>query len=98
MTKPVDLLILGAGAVGLSLADVALREGLSVTLLDPSGVAREASWAGAGMLTCRPRTVRDPVRPEYYDLAQWSVRLHADWARRLKDETGIDTGSRVWRA
>lgn len=95
MNQIPDLLILGAGAVGLSLADVALREGLSVTLLDPSGVACEASWAGAGMLTCRPRTARDPNKPDYYDLAQWSVRLHAEWARRLKEETGIDTGYRA---
>ncbi len=90
-----DLLIVGAGAVGLSLADVALRAGLSVTVLDKGGIAQEASWAGAGMLTCRPRLKRDAAKPDYYDLALWSVRLHAEWARRLLEETGVDSGYRV---
>ena len=90
-----DLLIVGAGAVGLSLADMCLRAGLSVILLDKSGVAQEASWAGAGMLTCRPRLKRDASKPDYYDLALRSVRLHAEWAARLKEETGVDSGYRV---
>lgn len=93
MTK--DVLIVGAGAVGLSLADVLLRAGLSVVVVDKGGIAQEASWAGAGMLTCRPRLKRDLTKPDYYDLALLSVRLHAEWARRLKEETGIDTGYRI---
>ena len=95
MIRQKDLLIVGAGAIGLSLADVCLRAGLSVTVLDKGGVAREASWAGAGMLTCRPRLKHDPARPDYYDLALRSVRLHAEWAETLKEETGLDTGYRV---
>jgi glycine oxidase len=95
MNECPDLLIVGAGIIGLSLADVALREGLSVTVLDKGGVAQEASWAGAGMLTCRPRLKRNPAQADYYDLALWSVRLHAEWAARLKSETGIDTGYRA---
>jgi len=90
-----DLLIVGAGAIGLSLADVCLRAGMSVMVLDKGGIAQESSWAGAGMLTCRPRLKRDPSKPDYYDLALRSVRLHAEWAERLKEETGIDTGYRV---
>lgn len=95
MTSIKDLLIVGAGAVGLSLADAALRAGLTVTVTDKSGIAQESSWAGAGMLTCRPRLKRDPLKPDYYDLALRSVRLHAEWAQRLKEETGVDTGYRV---
>jgi glycine oxidase len=95
MSAQKDLLIVGAGAIGLSLADVCLRAGLSVLVLDKSGVAQEASWAGAGMLTCRPRLKRDASKPDYYDLALRSVRLHAEWAARLKEETGVDTGYRV---
>jgi glycine oxidase len=84
-----DLLIVGGGIVGLSLADCALRAGLRVTLLDKSACATEASWAGAGMLTHRPWPRRgDGI--DYGDLTELSVNLHATWATRLKEETGID--------
>jgi glycine oxidase len=90
-----DLLIIGGGAVGLSLADLALREGLRVQVLDKGPMGREASWAGAGMLTCRPRPKRNNAEYDYHDLKILSVRMHAEWAKRLLEETGIDVGYRV---
>jgi glycine oxidase len=62
--KP-DVLIVGGGVIGLSLADCLLREGLSVTILDKGALGQEASWAGAGMLTCRPR-----LRPASKQIAE----------------------------
>ena len=88
-------MIVGGGVVGLSLADCALREGLSVKVLDKGPMGREASWAGAGMLTCRPRPKRNGAEYDYHDLKLLSVKLHAEWARRLLEETGIDVGHRV---
>lgn len=90
-----DLLIIGGGAVGLSLADCALREGLRVTVLDKGDMGRESSWAGAGMLTCRPRPRRTPGEFDYHDLKIFSCQLHVQWAARLLEETGIDVGYRV---
>ncbi|HYF48345.1 MAG TPA: FAD-dependent oxidoreductase, partial [Planctomycetota bacterium] len=90
-----DLLIVGGGAIGLALADCALRNGLSVTVLERGEPGREASWAGAGMLTCRPRPRATHGGPDYHDLTCMSVKLHAQWAARLTEETGIDTGYRV---
>jgi glycine oxidase len=93
MGKP-DLLIVGGGVIGLSIADCALRNGLSVTILDKGPLGQEASWAGAGMLTCRPMPRRHPGF-DYHDLSLLSCKLHAQWAERLRDETGIETGYRV---
>ena len=90
-----DLLIIGAGVVGLSLADCALRNGLSVCVLDRGEPGREASWAGAGMLTCRPRLRAAHGGVDYHDLTTLSVRLHAEWSARFKADLGIDTGYRV---
>jgi glycine oxidase len=90
-----DLLIIGGGAVGLSLADCALRRGLKVTVLDRTGHGLEASWAGAGMLTCRPRPKQNPAWTDHFDLALLGVRLHAQWHQRLLSEVGMDTGYRV---
>lgn len=91
----IDLLIVGGGAIGLSVADCALREGLRVEVLDRGVHGQEASWAGAGMLTCRPFPRKHPGQPDYYDLVLLSGRLHKEWAARLREETGIDTGYRV---
>jgi len=90
-----DLLIVGGGAIGLSLADCALRNGLRVTLIDKGPLGQEASWAGAGMLTCRPRLNRNPGSTDYHDLCLLSVKLHAQWSQRLLADTGIDIGYRV---
>ena len=90
-----DLLIVGGGVIGLSLADCALRRGLRVTLLDKSLFGQESSWAGAGMLTCRPRAKVRPEVTDNHDLTLLSIRLHAQWAQRLQSETGIDVGYRV---
>jgi len=87
--KP-DLLIVGAGVIGLGIADVAVREGLRVTLLERERPASRASWAGAGMLNCRPwpRT----KTPDYHDLVQASKKRYPVWAERLREETDIDIG------
>jgi glycine oxidase len=90
-----DILIVGGGAVGLSLADCALRDGMTVTVLDRAGHGLEASWAGAGMLTCRPRPRQNPAWTDHFDLAMLGVKLHAQWHQRLLEETGIDTGYRI---
>jgi glycine oxidase len=90
-----DLFIIGGGVVGLSVADEATRRGLRVTIADQGDFGREASWAGAGMLTCRPRARQTPGKTDYHDLKLMSVQLHAEWARRIQEETGIDVGYRV---
>jgi glycine oxidase len=90
-----DLLIVGGGAIGLSVADYALRNGLRVTVLDKSAPGREASWAGAGMITCRPRPRLRVGVTDYYDLTLLSANAYPQWAARLEAETGIAVGYRV---
>ncbi len=53
-----DVLILGAGVIGLSLALELHRRGSSVTLFEPRAAATQASWAAAGMLAAG-----DPFNP-----------------------------------
>ncbi len=45
-----DVVVVGAGAIGGTLAYFLRREGLSVALLDKGPAGREASWASAGMI------------------------------------------------
>src|SRR6185503_3643952 len=86
-----DCLIVGAGVIGLSLAYELAGHGMRVRVVDRQEPGREASWAGAGIL---PPANPDTADHPYEQLRGISHRLHAEWARRLRQETGIDTGYR----
>jgi glycine oxidase len=91
--KQPDVLIVGAGVIGLSVADALVRRNLSVMILEREQAGSRASWAGAGMLNCRPHP-KHHAGTDYYDLAMASIKLHEEWAARLLEETEIDTGFR----
>ncbi len=87
-----DGLILGAGAIGLSLAYELAQHGWKVRVVDRGEPGREASWAGAGILPpANQQHARDPLE----QLRGLSCRLHVSWAEQLRAETGIDTGYRA---
>jgi len=86
-----DCLILGGGIVGLSIAYQLARDGAQVRVIDRNQPGREASWAGAGILP--PANLQTAVHP-LEKLRGLSHQLHPDWAERLREETGIDTGFR----
>ncbi|MCW8133430.1 MAG: glycine oxidase ThiO [Planctomycetota bacterium] len=92
MNASADILIVGGGLVGLSVARCCARLGLSVTLLERERVGSRASWAGAGMLTCHPWPKPPEGESDYHDLVLESIRIHEAWAGELRDETGIDVG------
>jgi glycine oxidase len=86
-----DVLILGGGVVGLSLAYELAGQNIRVRILDRGAPGREASWAAAGILPpCKFRMRAPPL--EW--LQGFSAQLHAEWAARLREDTGIDTGYR----
>lgn len=86
-----EVAIVGAGAIGLSLAWELSRRGKSVTLLDAGEPGHESSWAGAGILPpCLAPESNDPLAA----LHRLSMELHPVWAERLQAETGVDVGFR----
>jgi len=86
-----DCLILGGGVIGLSIAYELSGHGLRCQLLERGQLGRESSWAGAGILpAANLDTAIDPIDK----LRGLSHRLHQEWARELKQQTGIDTGYR----
>src|SRR5262245_17098479 len=86
-----DVLIIGGGVIGLSLAWDLARHGRRVHVVDQGPPGREASWAGAGILS--PAILRGQQHP-YDQLRGLSFQLHSIWAEELKALTGIDTGYR----
>ena len=57
-----DVVIVGGGVIGLSIAYVLAREGVGATVLDRRELGREASWAGAGLIPPRHRAA--PAHPD----------------------------------
>ena len=49
-----DVVVVGGGIIGGAIAFRLAQEGLRVALLDSGDMGREASWAGAGMLSPPP--------------------------------------------
>ncbi|HJT50531.1 MAG TPA: glycine oxidase ThiO [Nitrosospira sp.] len=82
-----DVIVIGGGIAGLATAHELLRLGATVTILERNRCGREASWAGAGILS--------PLLPWDYpesvtQLTQLSNRLFPQFVEALQEETGID--------
>src|SRR4051794_24383554 len=87
-----DVLIIGGGVIGLSLAWDLAKHGRSVQVIDKNFIGREASWAGAGILPAAKFLADQHPLDQLRGLA---CELHPQWAAELKAATGIDTG--YWR-
>ena len=83
-----DVVIVGGGVIGLSIArELALRGARGVTVVERGEFGKEASWAAGGILA--PQVEAD--RPdEFFELACASRDLYPVFARALENETGID--------
>lgn len=93
MTRSSDVVIVGGGVIGLSIAYALAREGIRPTVLDRREPGREASWAGAGLIP--PIADRDAAGPgatasPLVALRSWSARLYPGWTAGLLAETGVD--------
>ncbi|MGQ9897733.1 MAG: glycine oxidase ThiO [Acidobacteriota bacterium] len=88
MTQTSDVIVIGGGVIGLSIARALAKDGLRVTVFErnsrPGG---EASWAAAGMLA--PQAEAEGPGP-LFDLCLRSRALYTDFAAALWEETRID--------
>ncbi|MDH2918116.1 MAG: glycine oxidase ThiO [Sideroxydans sp.] len=81
------IIIVGAGAVGLTSALRLLAAGYRVTLLERGAVGQEASWAGGGILA--PLCSWDYAEP-VTRLAHRGMAMFGDAAHALQQHTSID--------
>jgi glycine oxidase len=90
---PTDVLIVGGGVIGLAIGWRALREGMSVRLLErePAPAAR-TSRVAAGMIA--PIGEATPSEAALLELSLASARLYPDFVAELEAETGSATGYR----
>lgn len=92
MADRADVIVIGGGVIGLSVAYELSGQGVSVQVLDQGPLGQEASWAGAGIL---PPGNRDfSISPEQ----RLRALSHDRWSslsEELQSATGIDNGFRV---
>jgi glycine oxidase len=92
MAKAGDVVVVGAGVIGLAVAWRAAQAGASVTVCDPHP-GQGASWAAAGMLA--PVTESSVVEAPLTRLGLESARLWPAFAAALTEAAGgVDVGLR----
>jgi glycine oxidase len=86
-----DVLIIGGGIIGGSIAWELARRGLHPLVLDRQEAGREASWAAAGMLQPSPESADGlPLVP----LARASLALYPEFAAAIEADSGRTVGLR----
>lgn len=82
-----DVLIVGGGIVGCSIAYRLAKNGARVLLLERTQLASGASGVAAGMLAPQ---VEAPFRDSFFDLGVKGRAMHGPLAEELLDEVGLD--------
>src|SRR6185295_12961819 len=83
-----DVIIVGGGVIGCSIAWRLTQAGLSVSLIEKGRIGREASRAAAGMLS--PQGESQTPGP-FFDLCLRSRALYRDFTQELFDVSGVDS-------
>jgi glycine oxidase len=87
--KTFDVVVIGGGVIGASIAFELAGEKLRVAVLDRQQPGLEASWAAAGMLSPAPDSVRDlPLVP----LGRESLNLYPEFVAAIEEASGESTG------
>lgn len=89
MASPSDVIVVGGGIIGLTVAYYLSREQVRVTLVERGVVGREASWAAAGYLSFQGSSNLPGPR---LDLTRTSCQMYAGWIEELGEFTAADTG------
>jgi len=83
--KSWDVIVVGGGIIGLSLAIALRKRGATVLLVERGEPGREASHAAGGMLVDCPLETPPPLQA----LATASARMYPEFAHELEVESGM---------
>ncbi len=90
-SQTADIVVIGGGVIGLSIAWRAAQRGMSVIVADPDP-GRGASYAAAGMLT--PAAEAAYAEQQLFDLGLRSLRRYPSFAAELSQAAGTQVGFR----
>jgi glycine oxidase len=87
-----DIVVVGAGVIGMTTALELARAGLKVCVLERGMAGKQSSWAAGGILSPLPP---DQSVPEIKDLLDQSLLAFPEYCAVLQEQTGIDP--EFWR-
>jgi glycine oxidase len=90
--KTCDVVIVGGGIIGGSIAFDLAGRNLRVAVLDRQELMREASWAAAGMLSPAPDC---PAAIPLVPLGRASLALYPKFVEAVEDASGLRSGFRT---
>ncbi|MCR8644978.1 glycine oxidase ThiO [Paenibacillus sp. N1-5-1-14] len=89
MHRSVDVVIIGGGVIGCSIAYQLAKRGIQAIILEKDRIASGASSAAAGMLGAQSEQFQSPA---LFDLARQSRAMFPSLATELREASGIDIG------
>jgi glycine oxidase len=89
--KKFDVAVAGGGLIGGSIALELARAGLRVAVFDQGEPGREASWAGAGILSPAPES---PATIPLVPLGKASMALYPEFVAQVEEISGQSVGYR----
>jgi glycine oxidase len=89
-TASAEVLVIGGGIIGLSIARALAQSGASrVCVIEKNEFGQEASWAAGGILAPQVEADQDD---DFFQLACASRDLYPGFVHAVQDESGIDVG------
>ncbi len=92
MSKP-DVIIVGAGTIGLSIGWRLVEAGLDVTIVEAEEAGRATSWKAAGMLAAAGELTFEEL--DLYEFNRESARRWPDFAEALESASDISVDYRT---
>ncbi len=82
-----DVVVVGGGIVGASIAYLLIKDGLSVTLMDGDGIGSGSTGHGHGAISLVGRDFRPGP---HFKLGKESARIFRDFAESVREDSGME--------
>jgi glycine oxidase len=86
-SRTADVVVVGGGIVGASIAYLLAKDGLSVTLMDGDGIGSGSSGHGHGAISLVGRDFRPGP---HFQLGKEGARIFGEFAETLHEDSGLD--------